>query len=199
MRAARLRSPRPGKPGKRLSCLLLLYPISSCRYMPYRTEERDFRTQLCLGTVRLWRTAGIRVREGLTQARMYSQAEHFCIFFRYYLPYGIRSSPVCSLCWPSTSIAGWHTAAFPGNRPFPFPLKIGEYFVFSSRDAGTFTSSDCFGHRVRIRTVKEGTAQDASGLLWLFFLIRNISGKKPDHWIKSVFLDIKRIQALSCV
>lgn len=109
----------------------------------------------------------------------------FLHFFRYYLPYGIRSSPVCSLCWPSTSIAGWHTAAFPGNRPFPFPLKIGEYFVFSSRNAGTFTSSDCFGHRVRIRTVKEGTTQDASGLLWLFFLIRNISGKKPDHWIKS--------------
>lgn len=123
----------------------------------------------------------------------------FLHFFRYYLPYGIRSSPVCSLCWPSTSIAGWHTAAFPGNRPFPFPLKIGEYFVFSSRNAGTFTSSDCFGHRVRIRTVKEGTTQDASGLLWLFFLIRNISGKKPDHWIKSVFLDIKRVQALSCV
>lgn len=49
MRAARLRSPRPGKPGKRLSCLLLLYPISSCRYMPYRTEERDFRTQLAWG------------------------------------------------------------------------------------------------------------------------------------------------------
>ena len=133
------------------------------------------------------------------QARMHSPAEHFCIFFRYYLPYGIRLSPVFSLCWPSVSIAGCHTAAFPGNRPFPFPLKISVYFVFSSRDSGNFTSSDCFDHLIRIRTAKEGRTQDASGLLWLFFLIRNISGKKPDHWIKTVFLDIKRIQALSCV
>lgn len=168
--------------------------------MPPRTEERDFRTQPWPEAVRLWvPQAGKRVREGLTQARMHSPAEHFCIFFRYYLPYGIRLSPVFSLCWPSVSIAGCHTAAFPGNRPFPFPLKISVYFVFSSRDSGNFTSSDCFDHLIRIRTAKEGRTQDASGLLWLFFLIRNISGKKPDHWIKTVFLDIKRIQALSCV
>ncbi|GEM_PF-3197724 len=167
--------------------------------MPPRTEERDFRTQPWPEAVRLWVPRG-QTRQGRAHSGPHAlPGRTFLHFFRYYLPYGIRLSPVFSLCWPSVSIAGCHTAAFPGNRPFPFPLKISVYFVFSSRDSGNFTSSDCFDHLIRIRTAKEGRTQDASGLLWLFFLIRNISGKKPDHWIKTVFLDIKRIQALSCV
>lgn len=167
--------------------------------MPPRTEERDFRTQPWPEAVRLWVPRG-QTRQGRAHSGPHAlPGRTFLHFF-----------PVLSAVWHSSFTGLFSVLAFcqhrrmshcrvSGEPALPFPLKISVYFVFSSRDSGNFTSSDCFDHLIRIRTAKEGRTQDASGLLWLFFLIRNISGKKPDHWIKTVFLDIKRIQALSCV